>query len=236
MKYYLSLDKGQVFKNKDRYIKIDLSEINEKLIQDNNLKALVTFTCSFENVLQLKEFLNAKGLIEKKNINCHLVLTYVRDYIHFREIPFKEDAKYLNFRNLEELICYNSKKPGFLDAIIQNYSKLPHLSPEIYSFRGYLSNPYADYKFYDVVRSFVSKICFREKSGKKVINYKGLFDLGMLISKLTKSKEAVETVVKSEKETMDREPQYSEDDPRYHHLEELKDRYEKEQEDQIRLF
>ena len=55
----------------------------------------------------------------------------------------------------------------------------------------------------------------------------------MLVAKLTKpKKEPVQTIMPS----VNIEKQYSEDDPAYHHLEELKSRYEKEQDDQMRLF
>lgn len=233
MKYDLSLDKGQAFKNRERYIKIDLGKINELLSRDNNLKALTTFTCTFESDGELKEFLKAKGLIDARNIRNDIVITYLKDYIHFRAVSYKEDRQYLDHHNLEELICKFAKKPGFLEAIIKSYSDYPHLSREIYSFRAYLSNPYADYKLYDTTRAFVGKICFRERNGTQVVNYKGLFDLGMLVAKLTKpKKEPVQTITPS----VNIEKQYSEDDPAYHHLEELKSRYEKEQEDQMRLF
>ena len=233
MKYYLSLDKGQAFKNKDRFIKINLKEINEKLVQNNNLQALVTFTCSFASSSQLKEFLTKKGLIEPRNVNCNLVITYEREYIRFRAVPYKDDTKYLDYRNLEEIICQFCKKPGFLQTIIQNYNYFPNLSQEIYSFRSYLSNPYAEYKFYDVARSFVGKICFREKNGKRLINFKGLFDLGMLLAKLTKPKTKSKQIITKSKEA---EQQYSEDDPKYYQLEELNSRLEREEDDQMRLF
>ena len=233
MKYYLSLDKGQAFKNKERYINLELEKINELLNKDNNLKALTTFTCSFASAGELKDFLKAKGLIDTRNISYDVVITYSKDYIHFRTVPYSEDKKYLDYHNLEELICKFARKKGFLEAITRNYNEYPHLSREIYSFRAYLSNPYADYKLYDTARNFVGKICFREKNGTQVINYKGLFDLGMLVAKLTKpKKEPVQTIMPS----VNIEKQYSEDDPAYHHLEELKSRYEKEQDDQMRLF
>ena len=233
MKYYLSLDKGQAFKNKERYIKIDLGKINELLSRDNNLKALITFTCTFESAGELKEFLKAKGLIDTRNIRDDIVITYLKEYVRFRAVPYKEDKKYLDYHNLEELICEYAKKPRFLETIIKNYSNYPHLTQEIYSFRAYLSNSYADYKLYDIARAFVSKICFRERNGVQVVNYKGLFDLGMLIANLTKPKKELQQTITP---SVNIERQYSEDDPAYHHLEELKSRYEKEQDNQMSLF
>ena len=233
MKYYLAFDKGVAFKNRERFIKIDLEAINSKLNQDNNLESLTVFTTSFETEKQLKEFLQKKTIVDSRFLSNHLVIIYIRDYIHLREIPYKENALYLNYRNLEELIYKNAKHKGLLNSLIQNYQNYPHLSKEIYSLRVYLSNPYADYKLYDVIRSFVKKICFKEKKGNLKINYKGLFDLGMLLSKIIDSSKKKEQIVEPAT-PIDQE--YDEDDPRYFHLEELKYRQEKEQDDQFRLF
>ena len=233
MKYFLAFDKGQAFKNKERFIKLDLESINPKLNQDNNLESLTVFTTSFETEGELKEFLKKKKIGDSRLFQNHLAIIYVKDYIHFREIPYKEDKPYLDVRQLEEIISKNSKRAGLLNSLIQSYSNYPHLSQEIYSFRVYLCNPYADYKLYDIIRSFVKKVCFKEKNGSLKKNYKGLFDLGMLVSKITKPKKETKQITKP---TSIFDQIYEEDDPRYFHLEELKSRRKKEEEDQFRLF
>ena len=143
----------------------------------------------------------------------------------------------MNFKNLEEIIYRIAKKPGFLQVIISHYSNYQNLFSEMYSFRGYLSNPYADYKFYDVVRRFVDKVCFREVNGKKKINYKGLYDLGMLISNLEEYEKAEKIKVekKADLKSSFRE-RINEDDPEYFHLEELESRKNEELDGQMRLF
>ena len=235
MKYFLAIDKGQVFKNSERLIKLNLTSINEKLSVDNNLRALCTFTCSFNSQEELKSFLQAKGLLDKKNTSLPLVITYFRDYYRTLNVPYSKDSQYFNSKNLVELIYKHAKDTNFLSMIINHYSNYQHLSKEIYSLRSYLSNPYADYKLYDVIRAFVDKLCYRQnKNQKNIINFKGMFDLGMLISRiLNKSPEKVRE--DSSKTSLEKQ-NLSEDDPRFFKLEELKDRYEKSQEDQMRLF
>ena len=237
MKYFFAVDKGQSFKNALRFYKIDLTALNPKLAENNNLQALCTFTTTFENEAQLKAFLQSQGLLKLKDIGSDLIITYYREYNHFIKIPYLKDAKFLNFKNLEDIIYKYSKKPGFLKAVISRYNNYKNVFSEIYSFRGYLQNPYADYKFYDVVRQFVDKICFRTTNSKKKINYKGLYDLGMLISTL----EEYENVRKLEiekKEAMKcfQKRELNEEDPEYFHLEELRARKNEEIDGQMRLF
>ena len=237
MKYFLAIDKGQIFKNSLRCSRINLETIDDKLASNNNLQALCTFTTAFENEAQLKTFLQAKGLLELKDVGNGLIITYYREYNRYIKIPYAKNSKFLNFKNLEEIIYRIAKKPGFLQVIISHYSNYQNLFSEMYSFRGYLSNPYADYKFYDVVRRFVDKVCFREVNGKKKINYKGLYDLGMLISNLEEYEKAEKIKVekKADLKSSFRE-RINEDDPEYFHLEELESRKNEELDGQMRLF
>lgn len=233
MKYFLAFDKGQKFKNNERFIKIDLKEINEKLVQDKNLRALCTFTCSFSNERDLKAFLHAKGVIASKDTKYDLIITYVKEFNRSISVPYAQDAKFLNYKNLAEIIYQQSKSTNLIQVIIEHYSNYRHLSSEIYSLRSYLLNPYADYKLYDVIRSLVDKICFRQTSGKRILNFKSLYDLGMLLSKYFSPKE---NKIESSQNIPDSKPFLSEDNPGYFHLEELKERYEKNKDDQMRLF
>ena len=220
MKYFLAIDKGQIFKNSLRFSRINLETIDDKLASNNNLQALCTFTTAFENEAQLKTFLQAKGLLELKDVGNGLIITYYREYNRYIKIPYAKNSKFLNFKNLEEIIYRIAKKPGFLQVIISHYSNYQNLFSEMYSFRGYLSNPYADYKFYDVVRRFVDKVCFREVNGKKKINYKA---------------EKIKVEKKADLKSSFRE-RINEDDPEYFHLEELESRKNEELDGQMRLF
>lgn len=237
MKYFLAIDKGQIFKNSLRFYKIDLETIDDKLASNNNLQALCTFTTTFENEAQLKAFLEAKGLLDLKDIGNNLIITYYREYNRYIKVPYAKNSKFLNFKNLEEIIYRMAKKPGFLQVIISHYSNYQNLFSEMYSFRGYLSNPYADYKFYDVVRRFVNKVCFRDRNGKKKINYKGLYDLGMLISTLEEYEKA-EKIKAEQKASLNSSFQenMNEDDPAYFHFKELESRRNEELDGQMRLF
>lgn len=238
MKYFLAVDRGQKFKNNLRFMKINLESINNKLVSDNNLEALCTFTCTFENEAQLKAFLQAKGLLTLKDIENGLTITYFRNYNRFIKIPYASQKHFLNFKKLEEIIYSFSKKPGFLDVIANHYINYPPLANEVYSIKGYISNPYSDYKFYDVVRKFVDKICFREKKVSRKINYKGLYDLGMLISALEEFDKVQTSEITRANTTEEslRERNLAEEDPAYFHLEELKSRKDEELDGQMRLF
>ena len=232
MKYSLAFDKGQVFKNNDRFIRIHLNSIHDKLEQDNNLQSLVTFTTTFKSAHELKEFLKTKG-INPVYLKYEPVILYKKDYFRFMRVPYQSDLKYLSDRNLEKIIYEHANDKGFLEVLISNYANYPHLSNEMYSFRSYLSNPYASYKLYDVIRMFVDKVCFRNNNGKRTLNYKGMLDLGMLLSLVLKKAPKPQEEV-NKKSIFDEK--IDEDDIRYHKLEELKDRYKDNQDDQMRLF
>lgn len=234
MKYFLAIDKGHLFKNNERFTKINLETIHEKLGQENNLQALCTFTVSFANELELKMFLEAKGLLKRKNLHSKLVITYFKDYNHFSSIPYAKDKQFLDYHYLEKIIYENAKKPEFLQHLIKSYANYKHVASQLYSFRVYLSNPYEDYKLYDVVRNFVSKIVLRDKQGKSSINYKGLYDLGMFVAKLITPPE-IKQAEKVQPITF-KDSLSEEEDPTHFHLIELKERYEKDQDDQMRLF
>ncbi len=234
MKYFLALDKGPSYRNDERYLKIDLNKINSLLNQDNNLKPLCAFTCTFKDKGELKKFLKANHLIDARYENYDLGITYFKEYYRFVSVPYQADAKFLNPKTLEQVIYEKSNHPNFLSIIIKQYHKVPYLKEEIYSFHSYITNPYADYKLYNVIRSFVNKICFRKNNdGIYVPDFKGTYNLGMLIAKIG-NKDVKSNEIKQTKSV--EKVEYSEDDPRAHHLEELKERYEKSQDGQMRLF
>lgn len=235
MKYYLALDKGRVFKNSDRYIKIPLNLVNEKLDQNNNLQMLSTFTTTFTNENELKSFLIGKNILDNRKSYYSISIIYYKDFYRHINVPYKSITKFLDFHYLEELIIKNAKTPNFLEIIIKRYSNYKHLNQELYSLKSFLSNPFADYKLYDVIRKLVNKICFTKTNDKQKTNFKGLLDLAMLISSMVTPKSL------NEKEPINSQKSeewqfYTEDDPRYHHLEELKDQAEKRNDSQIHLF
>lgn len=185
MKYILALDKGNYYKRNERYIKLNLGSINEKLEADNNLEALWKFTSYFDTRQSLVDFLISKNIVNQKNRKYDLVIIYQLNYIRNISIPYACDAKYFDPLELEKVIYKNARQKNFLEQLIHEYKDNKLVMKEIYSFRVYLSNPYADYKFYDVVRQFVDKLCFQTKNGQRTKRVKSLFDLAMFLAMLT---------------------------------------------------
>ena len=184
MKYFLAIDKGSLYEGDSRFKKLNLSGINAKLEDDNNLRDLWTFTTTFETIELLKTFLKENKLLSSKESYHDLVIAYNYDGNRFMPVAYACDNKYLNWRNLEDIIYKNARKPNFLDVIINVYGGNSYVASEIYSLKSYLFNNYQDYKLYDVIRSFVAKLCLKPGEKATVVNEKGLYDLAMLISKL----------------------------------------------------
>lgn len=233
MKYFLAIDKGDLYSNQERFKKIDLAQFHKQLGEDENLKALSLFTATFAMENDLKAFLRSKQLLDLRYASYDLVIIYFKDYYHSLPVAYQADQEFLNLVNIENAIYEYAMRPSFLNHIINRYSNYKFLQQEIYSFKSYLSNAFADYKLYDVIRSFVSKICYCMKDSKRQINYFELYRLGMFLSSLINNK-----VLQSSNVTMKHASsvQSINDDPGSYHFEELQDRFQNTQEDQIRLF
>ena len=233
MKYFLAMDKGKHLKNDERFKRIDLSIINDQLIKDNNLKALCAFTTAFNTPNELKEFLQRKGVMNAKDRNYNLKITYTsKGYNKSLSVAYKKDQVFIDYRYLEDVIFKNAQAPEFLNQLIEYYKNYTKLTFELAAFR----DPKKEYKLYDTVRSFVYKICFRDNNGQNVLNYRGMYELGMLVSKLTKTEKQEERKQENSKTPSLLEMNLDENSPGYHYLEELKDRAKKSEDDQMRLF
>ena len=233
MKYFLAIDKGKHLKNDERFKRIDLSIINDQLIKDNNLKAICTFTTAFNTPNELKEFLQRKGAINAKDRNYNLKTTYTsKGYNKSLSVAYKSDQVFMDYRYLEEVIFQNASSPEFLKLLIEHYKNYANLTSELAALR----DPKKEYKLYDIIRSFVYKLCFRDSFGKNGINYRGMYELGMLISKLTKEEKMEEKITEQKETPSILQMNLDENSPEYHHLEELKDRAKQKEDDQMRLF
>ena len=219
MKYFLAVDKGKSFDSDSNFRKIDLGK---DLEQENNLKALCDFTGSYLNGSELKEALNERHLLATNEMHYNLVIGYKKDSYRFIAVPYQKEHEYLDCKKLEETIHHFAQDKEALQVIISYYSnfgKVYNIQPELYSFRVFISNPYEDYKFYDVIRRFVDKVCYRIDHGKKTLNFRRMYDLAMLVSKLVPSK-----VEKQEKEVPNQSIAASKprmDSVVYHEYEEL---------------
>ena len=139
-------------------------------------------------------------------------------------------AEYTEITICESTICELSNE--FLNSLIEYYKNYTQLREELAAFR----HPKKEYKLYDLVRMFVYKICFRENNGQNKLNYRGMYELGMLISKLTKEETREERKKEKREDSSIFQMNLDENSPEYHHLEELKDRAKKNDDDQMRLF
>ena len=221
MKYFLAVHKGQALNNEGNFRKINLGK---ELDQENNLKALCDFTGTYSNEMELKQALNQNFLLANNEMHYNLAIGYKKDSFRFIAVPYQKEHEYLSYKKLEDAIYGFSKDKQALQVLISyysysNYPQIYNIRSELYSFRVYLSNPYEDYKFYDVVRSFVEKICFRTDKDKKTLNYRRMYDLGMLVSKLVPSKIEKQENSFSEKNPTELKPR--EDSIAYHKYEEL---------------
>ena len=230
MKYFLTVDRGS-FYNKERFKKVDIGKINPKLNTDNNLEAIYEFTTTFENDSTFKEFLIKQGLLDNKDMYFDLVITYEQNPIHLLDIAYASDRKYFDLKNLEQVIYSFSKNPERLRVLAKYYSTEKHVANELMSFRSYLSNPYADYKLYDVVRNFVEKICFKVIKNKRIKKYAEIYRLCMLVSKLDNPKQN-KSIKKTPKNEVQDFNSYQEEDPEYFYIQELKE----SQDEQTRFF
>ncbi len=238
MKYFLAIDKGEYLSNADRFVNVDLKSIDSRFDKNNNLQALCIFTTSFEKESELKFFLMNKNLMYSKYANYPLVFIYKRNYYRALNVPYKAHLDYLNFHYLENKICKCAKNPNFLHALTKYYVSHMYLNQELNSLRSYLSNPYADYKLYDVIRNFVDKICFKIKNGVRVINFRGLLDLSLFIYKFSSSNVSINSTVNNTELFKDsfEHSYFDEDDPRLFHYEELQARARQKEESQISFF
>ena len=97
-------------RRKEKIKPINLGKINKALDKDNNLRALCSFTTTFKNKRELCVFLQKQGLISTREMDCDLLLYSYEDDKIFNAVAYRADAKYLDFRQLEEIIKLDEYK------------------------------------------------------------------------------------------------------------------------------
>ncbi len=228
MQYFLALDLGKMYVNKDRYKKIDLSTISPILGQNHNFKYLCNFTMEFNNSQVLKEFLLKKGLINNYYINHNLVFTYklTKDNTSVNyglDIPYQNYKTYFNYATLPNIIKHNIvTKENYLNNIINYYMPSKYLPEGFYHLRKIQSNNLTDAEIFEAVRYFVRDMCY--KNGN--FSYREFYKLAMLIAKL-------DGVTHECKEEKNIKKESINDDSKFANL---KARQEIREDDQMRLF
>ena len=249
MKYFLALDKGSLRKANDRFTMLDLSIINPSLAKDNNLRSLAEFTCSFNTSSELKYFLIQKGILNSKLSYFDLVICYEYSGIKMISVAYKCDAEYIGINNeyldnnknyidisrLKAIIFDKAKNDVFLENLLHYYRNYTFLAEEIRLIKAYSKDPFATLKFSDAIRKFVEKIC---KNGN-TIDFRRVYDLGILVSKLTnKGRDALISRNLENKDVSKSKSVVEMDEVLKFELEQLEDRLKKGEDDdgQLTMF
>ncbi len=185
MEYFLAIDKGRFYSNKDRFKKLSLFTIDQKrnkttLTKDNNLDALATFTMTFNNPYELKAFLLKEGILLDSLKNYDIVIIYEEHYgksnfTRILNVPYKSYEAYLRIDSLAKIIYKKAKKSK---DFLENYLKL-------------FARQYQRREFYELKKTALNSPDLLEKI--KVFlksisidysnyNYQGLFEAGMLMA------------------------------------------------------
>lgn len=194
MRYYLSIDKGAAFKNKERFIKLYLpsfeEELNDKTLQklnlnkDNNLRYLCNFTMHFKNEKELREFLISKNILPKEYAHLNIRITYFREHINSLTVPYIENIAYFDLEALNEIIRDHIFEEPFKSQFIGYFKKNGYLTEEYFELVKALH--YAEpYIVYDRIRAFMNALII--KNGK--IKFRELYNIAMFTFAISKQKE-----------------------------------------------
>ena len=82
MKYYLAIDKGEKTNYTKRYRILNLSILDTRFNQNNNLEILTRYTMTFTSSPEFKNFLHAKQILQSKYLAYDLVIIYKVKYHH----------------------------------------------------------------------------------------------------------------------------------------------------------
>lgn len=175
MKYYLALsDYNRKSKN------LDLSPLNEALSNDNNLKALVEFTTTFENERELKRFLIAKKICERIPDHLSLFFAFQRNEVFFLRILYKNDKKYLNKDYLIESIK-NRLSIALIEILIKYYYYNKKAITSLHELKDAYCERKPAYEVELAIRDFIDNVLLDFKNKK--IKYRELYNLALIMSK-----------------------------------------------------
>lgn len=191
MRYYLKIVRPALYSQSERYTNIDLSKIDKKLITDNNLHALATFTMTFDDSRSFKEFLIASGLIDKKQSYFDLKFTYVyKKYEYELDIPFKYHEKYFDLVYLSDQLIEknNMSKNDLITNFLHYYQNKPELRNFCDEVKKYSSGGFSKGQLQTVIMDLFDNIC--KKNNKR--SFRRKFDLVMYVCKLLKVEKVLE--------------------------------------------
>lgn len=225
MKYYLAIDKGIYVKSENRYIFFDLSNIHDKLSENNNLKALCTFTMAFEDSGKLKEFLITKGLLLEKYYYYDLVIAYRMKGMRTLLVPYKGEEQFFDKNYLFNVVGKAAANDNFLMAFLDYFGAREYQPDELLQLREIQTNPYSLGILDSRMRTFLDSYIYY--NGK--INYKRLHEVAMFAARyLKKEKE------RKQSETFSSRSQWVLTEAEWFKLEEWQDK--KELDGQMKLF
>lgn len=233
MKYFLAVDKGSFFKINDRFVSLNLSSIHDKLVMDNNLQSLCTFTMGFDNQVDLKEFLIKKGILAVDKKNYDLKIIYKRNYIHFLAIPYMNDKKYFDISYLSDVIVQNAYNPHFTRSFLNYFHNNTYLPEEYYELKRAFLEYVPQHILFDRVRGFLNCMCYSAKGG---FQYRSCYEIAMFVSNYFRQPVNYPKKINSNLEVKS-DSYVSLTEEQQFHLEELESRQEKiEIDGQMSLF
>ena len=189
MKYFLGIKNGA----KHEFIPLD--KLDERVNVNNNLRALCTYTMTFNSEYDLKQFLMAKKIVNRDISKLDIEIVYRRKYkgkmySYCLDVPYKKQEKYLSYFDLAGVIVSRCLKyPAFLKLFLssyemyynENFKKLP--SEEFYQLRN--RGSYVDeLELYDLVRKFLSKECYRREKKGRFFSFLNLYNVAFTAIKV----------------------------------------------------
>ena len=221
MKYYLVVNKGLKYTEKERYIKLDLTNIHSKLVTDNNLKAIDLFTQGFQNGQELKQFLIKKNILSTNISHYELCILYNRKGYHSVNISYAKDAKYFDIEAIAEIVINNLYKNNKINIFLDFFKKEKYLPESYHLLKQSIINFSESYIVLDRVRQFLDDYCKTSLSIHRV---------AMVISKIVENNKKLE----NRKETEARKEHLTE--IQQFELDELNAKKESKDDNQLILF
>lgn len=227
MKYYLAVDKGDRYRDNERYVKLDLTLINSKLSENNNLRAIDVFTEEFDNERELKHFLKEQKLLDKSISYFALSILYVKNGYKTLLVPYKKDGKYFDIEFMSEVIANEFYLTNMMNVFLNYFKAEDYKSESYHQLRSVVLRGSEKYIVYDRIRKFLDDYC--KPTGK--ISAGAFHRVAMLVSRIHQSSGTPEVTPLDKNES----PVLS--DAQRFHLEELQSRVQnQEDDDQLNLF
>ena len=238
MRYYLACDKRKG-ENRFSFVSMDiLAKIvkNEKLQEDNNLKAIYDFTTTFNSQKDLIDFLIQNKLIVSTNKYESFYIIYEiknngKSNFYTLPIAYKKDKLYFSFGYIAKRVVDKNKiDENYLKSFVSFFKNKFYLSEEYYILKSMSEGYVNDDKIYAGVQDLINKVCYVKRGNKYVFNFRNFYEIAMnmaLLDMPLKNKKASESNKAYERQlsiVQEIEREY------------LRDRAEKTNDEQTRLF